>query len=203
MPCKFIPQKKRPRVSLTRVRETLGYENYESSLFLLMLVTSTATAAVRTTTATAAISSTRISTRTAAGAPAISRSDNRLPHTERRSATASRITSARCGIRRLILPGPSVRRSETATISWIVRCRTAHIRLRIGRLIWRRRGIRCSEAATISGITRRWATHVRLRIGWLVRPSRCIRCPVAAAIARITRRSTIIRRCVWCRAICS
>ena len=203
MPCKFIPQKKRPRVSLTRVRETLGYENYESSLFVLMLVTSTATAAVRTTTATAAISSTRISARAAAGASSISRSDNRLPHAERRSATASWVTSARCRIGRLILPGSSVRRSETAAISWIVRCWAAHVRLRIGRLVRPSRCIRCSVAAAIARIIRCWSARVRLRIGWLVRPSRCIRCPVAAAIARITRRSTIIRRCVWCRAICS
>jgi hypothetical protein len=201
VPCKFISKKKRPRVSLTRVRETLGYENYESSLFVLMLVTSTATAAVRT--ATAAISPSRTAARAAAGAPAISRSDNRLPHTERRSATASRIASARCGIGCLILPRPSIRRSETAAISWITRCWTAHVRLRIGRLIWPRRGIRRSETATISWITRCWAERVRLRIGRLVRPSRCIRCPVAAAITGITRRSTIIRRCVWRGAICS
>ena len=203
MPCKFIPKKKRPRASLTRVRETLGYENYESSLFVLMLVTSTATAAVRTTTATAAISPSRTAARAAARAPAISRSNNRLPHTERRPAAASRITSARCGIGRLILPGPSVRRSEAAAISWITRCWAAHVRLRIGRLIWPGSGIRRSETAAISWIVRRWAAHIRLRIGRLVRSSRCIRCPVTAAIAGITRRSAIIRRSVWRCAICS
>jgi len=89
--------KKRPRASLTRVRETLGYENYESSLFVLMLVTSTATAAVRT--ATAAISSaTRISARPTVPSATIARRNDRLSHIERRPATASWIASARCGI---------------------------------------------------------------------------------------------------------